>query len=267
MAIDLQSVHVHFGGVEVLRSITLKIDAGERVALLGPSGAGKSTLLRLLNGSVRPSEGRAFVFGTRIDQLGPRRLRSVRRDTGTISQSLDLAGPLRVAHNVNAARLGEWSTPRALVSLLSPRGMSEVSHALESVGLAGFAYRRTDQLSGGEQQRVAVARVLCQQPRLILGDEPTASLDPEWSRKILELLTSRDRDCCDEVSGHQSASSGSGACKETTVVLSLHAPQDAREFADRIVGIRGGQLCFDRAANDVSDGDLVALYEQPSTTA
>ena len=266
MAIHLQSVRVHFGGIEVLRSITLKIEAGERVAILGPSGAGKSTLLRLLNGSVRPSEGDVYVLGRRIDQLGPRRLRGVRRETGTISQSLDLAGPLRVVHNVNAARLGAWSTARALVSLVSPRGATEVANALESVGLAGFEDRRTDQLSGGEQQRVAVARVLCQQPRLILGDEPTASLDPEWSHRILALLTSRDNESRNPAIGRPPAGA---ALKrdDRTVVLSLHSPDDARAFADRIVGIRAGKVCLDRPASAVSDDDLVALYAQPSASS
>ena len=184
------------------------------------------------------------VLGHDLAGLGRRRLRDLRRRVGTVHQHLDLPGPLRVIHNVNAGRLGQMGTLASLASLVRPSSQGLAHDVLAAVGLGSRAWARTDDLSGGEQQRVAIARVLTQGPELLLADEPVASLDPELSRRMLDLL------CGDGPS---------------TTIMSLHEPDLARSHADRLVGISEGRIVFDRAAADVSDADLDRLYQGETT--
>ena len=239
--VALDDISVSFGAVAALRAITLEIGAGERVALIGPSGAGKSTLLGVLNGTVATTGGAARLDGEviRDDERWRRRFG---RTVATVPQQLHLSGPLRVVHNVNAGRLGSWSTGRALWSLVSPREISDARAVLGLVGIADKLYARTDQLSGGEQQRVAIARALRQQPTLMLADEPTASLDPTRAAVIMRLL------------GEVANQAG------CALVVSQHDVTLALESCDRVIGLRDGAVRFDRAAGDVSDVDVRALY-------
>jgi phosphonate transport system ATP-binding protein len=142
--------------------VTLTVAAGARVAVVGASGAGKSTLLGSLNGTVRPTSGRVCVLGHDPAGLTGPAARRLRARVGTVHQRLDLIGPLRVVHNVNAGRLGSWPAWRAAWSLVRPAGTAEVRTALAQVGLADRMYERTERLSGGQQQRVALARLLVQ---------------------------------------------------------------------------------------------------------
>jgi phosphonate transport system ATP-binding protein len=227
-------------GVVALRDLTLTVHPGERVAVLGPSGAGKSTLLALANGLVMPTSGDVQVLGVQPATLSARQLRRLRSRIGSVHQHLDLVGPLRVVHNVNAGRLSEWSLPRAAWSLAWPQGVPQVVAALEQVGLADRVFDRTDELSGGQQQRVALARVLLQDPELVLADEPVSSLDPTLAVRVLELLTT--------VVGSR------------TLLASLHNPALAVKFFNRLVGLREGQVVFDVASDAVPSGALDALY-------
>ncbi len=251
--VRLDGVSRRFGDRLALSGIDLDVHRGERVALLGSSGAGKSTLLSLLNGSVRPSEGTVELLGQRPDQLGTRSLRRLRARIGTVHQRLDLVEQVRVAHNVNAGRLGRMSTPTALRSLVWPVGMGEVRAVLEQVGLGWAVHERTERLSGGERQRVAIARLLLQRPELVLADEPVSSLDPARAAEILRLLT--------QVGGGTdgSASGGPGA-DAPTFVVSLHQPALAREHCTRAIGLREGRIAFDVAAADLADHHLEDLY-------
>ncbi|WP_017326622.1 phosphonate ABC transporter ATP-binding protein [Synechococcus sp. PCC 7336] len=239
---QLQNVNQRFGNVEALTGVSLRIAAGERVALIGPSGAGKSTLLGLLNGTVFPTTGTVTVLGRDLAQLGPQQLRQVQRSIGTVYQQFHLVGNLRAIHNVNAGHLGRWPGWKSLWSLIWPQEVETAKLALERVGISEKLYERTDRLSGGQQQRLALARVLVQQPKLILADEPIASLDPERSREIVDLL----RQLCVE----------SGI----TLVTSLHAVEFARSHCDRIVGLRRGRIAFDCLAAEVSSQMLQDLY-------
>lgn len=231
VALSLHGVRVVFDADPVLDIEHLSIDRGERVALIGSSGAGKTTLLRLCNGTVVPTQGRVerSVVQTRI---------------GTIYQQLDLVGPLRVVHNVNAGRLGDWSTWTALRSLVRPLGVDAALQALALVGIADKIYMRTDQLSGGEQQRVALARVLVQSPELVLADEPVSSLDPARSVEIMRLLN--------EVVAVE---------RGRTLVVSLHDFNLAREYCGRVIGLSHGRVVFDCPAAQVTDKMGQELYE------
>jgi phosphonate transport system ATP-binding protein len=235
-------VRVVYGPHAALDGFDLEVAAGERVALVGPSGAGKTTILRLCTGSVRANTGRVEVLGHDLGHVTPDELRDLRRRVGTVYQQLNLVGPLRVVHNVNAGRLGAWSRRRALRSLVRPVQVDEARHALTRVGIAEKLYERTDRLSGGEQQRVALARVLVQEPELILADEPVSSLDPARAEEVMDLL------------GEVVADSG------RTLLVSLHDFGLARRRCDRIVGVRAGRVAFDLPAGEVTDELGVALY-------
>ncbi len=236
---ELAGVGVRFGARRALADVDLRVHAGERVALVGPSGAGKSTLLAVLNGSLAPTEGGVRVLGHDLARARARTRRSVQRRVGTVHQALHLVGPLRAGHNVDGGRLGAWPLWRAALALARPDGSGAASSALARVGLAGRERERTERLSGGEQQRVAVARLLVQRPVLALADEPVAHLDPERARAVL-----------DELLGLPGA----------TVVVALHDVDVALGRFGRVVGLREGRVAFDAPAADVDAGALGRLY-------
>jgi len=229
-------------GVTALHPVSLEFAQGDVVVLLGASGAGKSTLLRALNGLVQPSTGQVLAAG--IGDIAARgALRRHRRQTGMIFQQHHLIGRCSVLDNVLMGRLGFHS---ALTTLL-PWSTAEKEGALaaiERVGLLPQALFRADQLSGGQQQRVGVARALVQQPRILLADEPVASLDPASAEHLLTLIH--------------------GICKKDglTAVISLHQVALARRFADRIVGLRQGQVAFDGAPSQLTAEVADSLYQQ-----
>jgi len=240
--LELKGVTQQFDPVApALVDVNLQIYPGERVALVGPSGAGKSTLIRLLNGSLLPSQGEVWAWGRNLSCLNPHRLRQVQRQMGTVYQQFHLVHNLRVIHNINAGHLGRWSLFKAAISLVWPLEVETAALALKQVGMPEKLYARTDQLSGGQQQRVALARVLVQNPAVIFADEPIASLDPERSREIMDLLRDLGR-------------------RGKTLVISLHAIEFARSHCQRIVGLRQGQIRFDAPARTVSQEMIEALY-------
>lgn len=210
----------------VLDHVDLILARGECVALVGPSGAGKTTLLRAINGQIRPRSGRVLVEGVDLYALSGRTLRRARSRIGLVAQKHDLVEPLPVHVNVMAGALGRWSNWRALRYLVRAQAseLEQCAKALGSVGLADKLKKPTSALSGGEQQRVAIARVLVQAPQVLLADEPVASLDPDTSEEILTLLTGLARD------------RGMG------LICSLHQPELAARHFDRIVTLAGGRV-------------------------
>jgi phosphonate transport system ATP-binding protein len=235
-------------GTVAVDDITLDIEAGERVAVIGPSGAGKTTLFRLLNATLRPSSGQLWFDASDLESLSSRRLRHLRRRIGTVYQQHNLVPQLRVVHNVLAGRLGRWSLPKALWSLVSPQERNVALGALEQVGIAEKLYTRTAHLSGGQQQRVAIARVLVQDPDVILADEPVSSVDPTLGRTIIELLVQL-------AERHQK-----------TLVANLHAVSFALDFFPRVIGVRHGRIAFDLPAATVSEQVLAELYAGMDTS-
>ncbi len=231
---------VYPGGTRALHRTSCAFVDGEFTVLLGSSGAGKSTLLRSLNGLVKPSGGRV-VTRAAGDIADPRNLHRHLQHTGMVFQQHHLIGRLTVLDNVLTGRLGYHN---ALTTLLPwSRYEKELALAsIERVGLIDFALKRADQLSGGQQQRVGMARALVQAPRILLADEPVASLDPATAERLLTLM----RDIC--------KSDG------LTAVVSLHQVEFARQFADRIIGLTGGTVIFDGAPAQLSSDVVERLY-------
>ena len=240
---DLENLRKVFDdGSVAVDGISLVVGAGEHVALIGPSGAGKTTLFRILNLTLRPTEGRLRFDGADVAALGESALRRARTRIGTIYQQGNLVGRLRVVHNVLAGNLGRWSTPAALASLIRPAEALEAHRALEQVGIPEKLYARTDELSGGQQQRVAIARLLVQNPGVILADEPVSSVDPSLAVTIVTLL----RDLSAE--------------SRKTLLMNLHSVNLALAYFPRIVGVRDGRVHFDLAPDKVTQDLLETLY-------
>jgi phosphonate transport system ATP-binding protein len=240
--VRLSGIEVRFGSTRALAGVDLTVATGERVAVVGSSGAGKSTLLGVVNGAVAPTAGSVEVLGTAPPTVSGRELRRLRARVGTVHQHLELVGPLRVVHNVNAGRLAGWPAWRAAWSLLRPQGVPEVAAALADVGLADRIFERTDRLSGGQKQRVAVARVLVQQPDLVLADEPASALDPALADRTLALLT------------------GMTADRGGTLVASLHDPTLVLRHCSRVVGLVDGRIELDAPAQSLTLADLEDFY-------
>jgi phosphonate transport system ATP-binding protein len=239
-ALALSRVERRYGAVQALQPLTLSIRPGERVAVVGPSGAGKSTLLALLNTSLAPSGGMVEVLGESVARLSPRALRSLRARIGTVYQQLQLVPQATVMQNVVAGRLGRTSLGRALLSLLSRREAERVAEVLERVGIADRIYERLDRLSGGEQQRVAIARTLYQDPEIVVADEPLASVDPARAADIIELL----------------ARTFAGR----TLVVTTHRLEPFLPHVGRVIGLREGALVFDKPTPALTLDDLAHLY-------
>jgi phosphonate transport system ATP-binding protein len=233
---------VHPNGQRALRSLTLAARRGERVAIIGPSGAGKTTLLRLLGAALRPSEGRVHALEVNPWQLAARELKRLRARIGLVHQAPPIPPRLRVVTAVLAGRLGSWSLGRSLASLLYPADIAGARAALARLDLADRLFERCDRLSGGQLQRVGIARVLYQQPELMLADEPVSSLDPALADAAVGQLIA------------QSEATGS------TLVASLHAVDLALKWFPRLVGLRDGELRFDAPAAQVTAGMLHELY-------
>ena len=224
----------------VLKGVSLRAAPAERIAVVGPSGTGKTTLFRAINGFVPASSGSIRVNGDEVSAMRGRALRRLRSQIGVVSQRHDLVDRLSVHQNVMAGALGRWTWWRALRFLCWPSRdeLDQAAAALRRVGLEDKLRSPTSGLSGGEHQRVAIARTLVQEPILLLADEPIASLDPRLAEQILALLC--------------------GLAEETRVTLlcSLHQPSLAERYFDRIVEMRGGGIIADRQAYPASQSFL-----------
>lgn len=254
--LDIKDLHKTYdGATPVLRGVSLKIAQGEFVGIIGLSGAGKSTLLRCINRLIEATSGEIVVpqsllglgvNGATVDilQLPARELRLLRRKVGMIFQQFNIVKRLSVIENVFSGGLGYQPALRSTLRIFSQAERGQALTNLKRVGLLAHAYKRADELSGGEQQRVAIARTLMQQPAIILADEPVASLDPTLSRVVLEILKR--------------------VCREDgiTALVSLHTLELTRAFADRVVGLRRGRVLFDCPAKDLTDTMADAVYQQ-----
>jgi phosphonate transport system ATP-binding protein len=228
----------------VFSGVNFKVERGESVALVGANGAGKSTLLKCLMGFVTPSGGAVSVFGSELAALKPSELRRLRSGVGFVAQKHNLVPRLTALSNVVHGMLAKKPGPRNWLQALAPAGCRQRAlAALDRVGLADFALRRVDSLSGGQSQRVAIARALVAEPRLVVADEPAASLDPAAGEEVMEVFARVVRD--------------TGA----TLVFTTHNLSHALAHAERVVGLRGGKLALDAHARGLATGALRGLYD------
>jgi len=251
--LDIRDLHTSYNdAVPVLRGVDLKIEQGEFVGVIGLSGSGKSTLLRSINRLIEVNAGAiiapAALLGGKsngiidILKLSHSRLRHVRRRIGMIFQQFNIVKRLTVIDNVLSGGLGYQPAWRGTLRIFSREERRRALVNLKRVGLLDHAYKRADELSGGEQQRVAIARTLMQGPVIILADEPVSSLDPKLSRVVLDILKR--------------------VCREDgiTAVVSLHTLELTREYADRVVGLKDGQIVFDGVTDELTDAIVDSIY-------
>lgn len=231
-------------GTVALDRVSLAIPRGQMLALIGLSGSGKSTLLRHLNGLHHPTAGAVEVLGTDVVHARRRELRSLRRRVGFVFQQFGLVGRVSCLENVLAGALGRLRGPRLGVLGYRAADRRAALDQLDRVGLADRAFQRADTLSGGQQQRVAIARMLMQQPELVLADEPVASLDPESSDQVMDVLF---RVCLED---------------RLSVVCSLHQVELALGWAQRIVGLRDGRVVLDEDATRLDQVRVMEVYRR-----
>ncbi|MEW9050508.1 MAG: phosphonate ABC transporter ATP-binding protein [Neobacillus sp.] len=224
-----------------LSSLSFSIKQGEMVALIGPSGAGKTTLLNNIAGLVTADSGELLIDDKPLSAYKKGKIFA--KKVGVIRQQFDLIGSLAVIHNVLAGRLSDWGFFKSLLSLLVPQERELALRALNRVGLSDKVNEITSNLSGGEQQRVAMARLLVQKPEIILADEPVASLDPARADDVLAVLTRIVKE------------------ENQTLIASLHSVDYARKYFNRIISLKDGEIFFDLPTDQVTDSMLTELYQ------
>ena len=229
-------------GKPVLRGITLDVGSSGITAIIGPSGTGKSTLIRCINRLVEPTSGEIFFEEQDLVKLDRGALRLARRRIGMVFQEYNLVERLTVMENLLCGRLGYVAPWKAWLRKYPQADIDRAFALLDTVGLAGFANQRADSLSGGQRQRVGIARALMQEPRLLLADEPTSSLDPKTSVEIMELI------------------SAMGRANGIPVMINMHDVELARRFADRIIGMSGGKVVYDGGPQGLGDAMLKTIY-------
>lgn len=232
-------------GTKGLNQISLSISQGEFVVIVGLSGAGKSTLLRAMNRLHDITEGDIRIGGKSITNASGQQLRSIRRDIGMIFQSFNLVKRSTVLRNVMVGRVGYHSTLRTILGLFPKEDTDIAFEALSRVNIAEKAYVRADQLSGGQQQRVAIARVLAQEAKIILADEPVASLDPLTTKQVMDDLKRINQEL------------------GITTIVNLHFIDLARTYATRIIGLRAGEVVFDGPVSEATDEVFASIYGRP----
>ncbi|HDR7705858.1 TPA: phosphonate ABC transporter ATP-binding protein [Bacillus thuringiensis] len=229
-------------GTKGLNNINLKIQKGEFIVMVGLSGAGKSTLLRSVNRLHEITEGEIIIEGESITSAKEKGLRRMRRDIGMIFQSFNLVKRSTVLKNVLAGRVGYHSTLRTTLGLFPKEDVELAFQALKRVNILEKAYARADELSGGQQQRVSIARALAQEAKIILADEPVASLDPLTTKQVLDDLKKINEDF------------------GITTIVNLHSIDLARQYATRIIGLHAGEIVFDGLVEEATDEKFAEIY-------
>lgn len=230
------------GKTYALQDVNLEIKQGEFIAIIGLSGAGKSTFLRAINATNPPGTGQLNVLGKEVNKLRGKQLVSLRKQIGFIFQQFNLVKTLTVLQNVLAGRVAYAPLWRVLTGMYSDEDKAVAKRALDSVGLEGRYHDRARNLSGGQQQRVAIARALVQEPKIILADEPMASLDPKLSEVVIQMLEKINRE------------------QNITVIVNIHVLSLAKKYAKRMIAFRKGRVVFDGTPAELTDEKIDEIY-------
>lgn len=234
-------------GTLAVDNVSFDVPAGQVLGLLGLSGSGKSTLMRLINGLHKPTSGHVSILGSVVDECSTSELREVRRNIGFVFQQFGLVGRMTCVENVLVGSLGRLRGPRLGVRMYPKALRVKALERLERVGLLAQAFQRADTLSGGQMQRVAIARSLMQEPKVLLADEPVASLDPESSIQVLDLISQIARE------------------DKMTVICSLHQVELAVGRTDRLIGLRDGRVVLDKMTAGTDQESVMSLYRRSGT--
>ena len=229
-------------GVKGLKDVDLTIDQGEFVAIIGLSGAGKSTLIRTINRMIDITEGQLMVDGVDVMTLRGKAMRRFRRKIGMIFQSFNLVTRSTAIKNVLTSMVPDMGFFRVLLGLFTKEQKMKALEALDKVGILDKAYTRCDQLSGGQQQRVALARTLNQNPKIILADEPVASLDPITAKQVMQDFVRINKEY------------------KISILLNIHHVDLALKYCDRVIGIRAGEIVFDGPASTITQEQIDEVY-------
>lgn len=229
-------------GPEILKSVSFSLDPDDFLAIIGPSGAGKSTLIRCINRLVEPISGDVILNGVNVTKLNQRGLRKIRRNIGMIFQEFNLVERMSVMDNVLSGRLGYTGTFRSLLRVYPKSDITKALEILERVGLSDFVDKRADELSGGQRQRVGIARALIQDPKLLLVDEPTSSLDPKISKEIMGMIKKMSQE------------------NGVPALCNIHDVNLALEFSNRVIGLQDGVKMFDGLTKSVDRKILEEIY-------
>ncbi len=236
---------IYDDGTVALRDVSFDVADGDFLIIIGLSGSGKSTLLRCINRLIEPTEGQVVWDGEDVTTADPPQLRHIRRQIGMIFQQFNLVKRSTVLTNVLAGRLGYVNPWASLLYRFSAEDLEMAAQALERMGIADQAHKRADELSGGQQQRVGIARALMQQPRMILADEPVASLDPVLAHSILGYLEQLNQE------------------EAITILCSLHYLDLVQRYSTRVIGLRDGQIVYRGSQEDIrqmTDAEFKEIY-------
>jgi len=235
---------VYPNGVIALNDVNFSVEDGEFLAVIGLSGSGKSTLLRCINRLIEPTSGKITWNGMDITAAKGNEIRQIRRQIGMIFQQFNLVKRSTVFTNVLSGRLGYVDTLPSLLQIFSKEDQEKVYENLEQVDLSEKAHVRADSLSGGQQQRVGIARALMQDPKMILADEPVASLDPVLAHSILKYLEQLNKE------------------RKMTVLCSLHFLDLVHRYATRAIALKDGDVVFEGLPNQIDDVQFKSIYGQ-----
>lgn len=241
--LEIKNLTVEYGNFRAIDNVSFTIKDGEFVAVIGSSGGGKSSLMKAINLLVKPKSGSIKIDDEEMTALSSRKLRMKRRKIGFVFQDYNLIDRLSVIENVLTGRLGYKSSLKSLLGIFSKEEYENAEKALEKVGLSEKLFVRGDELSGGQKQRVAIAKALVQEPKIILADEPVASLDVNSSKIIMEYFKEINR-----VQGR-------------TVIINIHDVNIALKYADRVIALKKGKIVFDGKGSEITDDVLKRVYE------
>lgn len=240
--LEFKGLTKQFNDTVAVKPASFTIPDGQMVGIIGRSGAGKSTLLRMINRLNEPSGGQMLFQGRDITALRGRELRQWRNECAMVFQQFNLVGRLNVLTNVMSGRLFHHNLASSMMGLFSAKERAFAIRALDRLGMAHVALQQTDTLSGGQMQRVAIARALVQEPRIMLADEPIASLDPLNAKVVMDALRAINQQ------------------DGLTVICNLHTLDTARAYCDRIIGMQDGVIVFDGAAKKLTDKAAREIY-------